>query len=41
MLYLFTINAIVYQAKMLMFYNVQTTNLTFVGKTMRNTIRML
>ena len=28
----FTIKVIYYQVKLLMFYNVQTTNLTFVGK---------
>ena len=30
-LYLCTINVIFYQVKMLMFYNVYTTNSTFVG----------
>ena len=33
MLYLFTIDVIFYQVKLLMFYNVQNVNLTFVGKT--------
>ena len=31
-LYLFTIGVFFYQVKLLMFFNVQTTNLTFVGK---------
>ena len=30
--YLVTIDVIFYQVKLLVFYNVQTTNLTFVGK---------
>ena len=29
--YLFTIDAAFYEVNLLMFYNVQTTNLTFVG----------
>jgi hypothetical protein len=32
-LYLFTVEVIYYQVKLLMFYNVQTINLTFVGQT--------
>ena len=32
MLYLFTINVQLNQVKMFMFYNDQTTNLTFLGK---------
>ena len=32
MLYLFTIDVIIYQVKLLMFYNVQITNWTIVGK---------
>ena len=32
MLYFFAIDVIVYRVKLLMIYNVQTTNLTFVGK---------
>ena len=32
MLYLFIIDVIVYQMRLLMFYNVQTTTLTFVDK---------
>ena len=31
-LYLFTVDVISYQVKLLMFYNVQTINLTFVGQ---------
>ena len=31
-LYIFTINVLLYQVKMLMFYSVQMTNLTMVGK---------
>ena len=31
-LYLFMIDVIFYQAKLLMFHDVQTTNLTFVSK---------
>ena len=31
-LYLFANESIFYQVKLSMFYNVQTTNLTFVGK---------
>lgn len=38
MLYLFIIDIIFYQVKFLMFYNVQLTNLTFVGKNMRHSI---
>ena len=38
MLYLSTIIVISYQVKMLMFFNVQTTDLTFVGKNLRNTV---
>ena len=36
MLYIFTIDVIFYQVNLLMFYDVQTTNLTFVDTT-RNT----
>ena len=32
MLYLFAIDGIILHVKLLMFYNVQTTNVTFVGK---------
>ena len=32
MVYLFTIDVISYQVKLLVFYNVQTINLMFVGK---------
>ena len=32
MLYLFIIDEIFHEVKLLMFYNVQTTNLTFVDK---------
>ena len=32
MLYLFTIEVFFCQVKLLMFYNVQTTNIAFVGK---------
>ena len=31
-LYIFTINVLFYQLKTLLFYNVQTTNSTMVGK---------
>ena len=31
-LYLFTIETLFYQVKLSIFYNVQTTHLTFVGK---------
>ena len=37
-LYLFMINVFFHQAKMLMFYSVQTTNSTMVGKKNRCTI---
>jgi hypothetical protein len=33
MLYLVAIHVVSYQVKLLMFYNVQTTALTFVGNT--------
>ena len=33
MLYMFTTVVVVYQVKLLIFYDVQTTNLTFIGKT--------
>ena len=36
MVYIFIIiDVIFYQVKMLLFYDIQTTNLTFVGKNMR------
>ena len=31
-LYMFTLEIFCYEVKLSMFYNVQTTNLTFVGK---------
>ena len=38
MLYHFTNNVLVYQVKMLTFYNDQTTNVSFVDETMRYTV---